>query len=150
MKLLLRARRGFTLIELLIVIVIIGILSVGLIPKVIDAPKRARDTTRKADINNIKVALESYYADKNSYPANQVDLYKMTGYFQGGVVPKDPGDQKEYGYKLVTGASGCYILSAKMDVATGGNFDKDASDNSATCTPALGTGKPYFLTVGGN
>ncbi len=135
-------------------IVIIGILAVGLVPKVIDAPKKARDTVRKKDLDSIKVALESYYADNSKYPADQAAVYGMTSYFQGATVPVDPSDKTvkyEYKYQApANGAAGCYILSAKMDSVTGGNFDKPASDGTATCTAALSSGKPYYLTIGGN
>ncbi len=148
MKLLLRARRGFTLIELLIVIVIIGILSVGLIPKVLDAPKRARDTTRKADIGNIKVALESYYADKNSYPDTS-KFSDLKDYFQGKTTPVDPADKSAYGYILVP--AGCYALSAKLEVKVGNNSDTDAS-KATTCTAPKATkaDHEFFVVVGGN
>ena len=60
--------KGYTLIELLIVITIIGILAVALLPSVLGAPARARDAARKADINNIIAALETYNSDHQQYP----------------------------------------------------------------------------------
>jgi prepilin-type N-terminal cleavage/methylation domain-containing protein len=61
-------RKGFTLIELLIVVSIIGILAVALIPSLTDAPARARDAGRKAAVNEIVGAVESYNIDKGNYP----------------------------------------------------------------------------------
>lgn len=63
-----RPSKAFTLIELMIVIVIIGILAVALLPRVIGAPAKARDVTRKTDIADIINALELYAADVGSYP----------------------------------------------------------------------------------
>jgi len=89
--------KGFTLIELLIVITIIGILAVALLPSVLGAPARARDAARKADINNIIAALETYNSDNQHYPQTQfclgdgsADDLVLQKYFQGQTAPLDP------------------------------------------------------------
>ena len=61
-------RRAFTLIEVLIVIVIIGILSAAIIPRLQGIQARARDTARSADINQLNTAIFLYQADNNSLP----------------------------------------------------------------------------------
>lgn len=60
--------RGFTLIELLVVITIIGILAAIGLNTFPQAQKQARDQTRKSDINQYSVALESYYNAVSGYP----------------------------------------------------------------------------------
>ena len=64
-----KAKKGFTLIELLIVIAIIGILSAALLPTILNAPARGRDTAREANLNTIVTALEAYNADYGQYPS---------------------------------------------------------------------------------
>lgn len=63
--------KAFTLIELLIVITIIGILSVALIPRITGGPAKARDTSRKSDLQGIASALELYASDnQGAYPVH--------------------------------------------------------------------------------
>lgn len=56
-------KKAFTLIEMLIVIVIIGILAAALIPRLVSVQGRARDTKRKADLQQIGTALAIYKLD---------------------------------------------------------------------------------------
>ena len=54
---------------MLIVIVIIGILSAALIPRVLGVQARARDTARSADMRSVSTAIESYGLDNHGiYP----------------------------------------------------------------------------------
>ncbi len=55
-----KSKIGFTLIELLVVISIIGILATLLIARYGMAEKSARDTQRKSDLNQYRIALENY------------------------------------------------------------------------------------------
>lgn len=63
------SKKGFTLVELLITVSIISILSaVGLVVFT-SVMKQGRDSKRQADLRSIQSALEQYYADNFSYPA---------------------------------------------------------------------------------
>ena len=61
-------RGGFTLIELLIAIAIVSIISSIGFGTFNSTQSRGRDTKRKSDLNNIKIALEAYHADRGVYP----------------------------------------------------------------------------------
>lgn len=63
-----QCQRGFTLIELLVVIAIIGLLASVVMVALNGARMKARDTRRKADLKQIRMALELYYQDNNKYP----------------------------------------------------------------------------------
>ncbi len=64
----LKQNKGFTLIELLVVIAIIGILSSVVLASLNTARVKARDTKRKADLNQIAIAMQFYYDDNGYYP----------------------------------------------------------------------------------
>lgn len=59
---------GFTLIELLVVITIIGILTGIGVTSFSSAQIKGRDTSRKSDLNTIRLSLEQYFNKNGSYP----------------------------------------------------------------------------------
>lgn len=60
---------GFTLIELLVVISIIAILAGFGTARYLTAEKQVRDTQRKSDLNQYRIALENYASANNGvYP----------------------------------------------------------------------------------
>lgn len=61
-------QKGFTLIELLVVISIIGVLSTIAMTSLNGARAKTRDSVRKTDIDQVRKALELYYADHGQYP----------------------------------------------------------------------------------
>jgi prepilin-type N-terminal cleavage/methylation domain-containing protein len=141
-------KNGFTLIELLVVIAIIALLSSVVFASINSARAKARDTKRKADLNQIYLALQMYFDDHGYLPTTSSygedgpggwDYSSQGGFltFLAGTymptVPLDPinngvdavfnySDQYAYGYY-------CYI-----------NDDPD----TITLAARLETGSMYF------
>lgn len=68
-RLALSLSKGFSLIELLVVISIIGVLVSFGAARYQVSEKQARDTERKSDLNQYRIALENYSSANNSlYP----------------------------------------------------------------------------------
>ncbi len=65
---------GFTLIELLVAIAILSILATIAISAYQNYKIRAFDTAAKSDLKNAITALETYFLDNDTYPANSSDL----------------------------------------------------------------------------
>lgn len=133
-----KSRRAFTLIELLIVITIIGILAVALIPKIANAPSRARDTQRKTDLSQVAIALEGYFQDYGSYPStptvcnvSSIVLGSTTTswatYFNASDIPTDPLTTQG---AIGCGATGTYYykqLDSGMHYVIGANLENDST-----------------------
>ncbi|MBI5177660.1 MAG: prepilin-type N-terminal cleavage/methylation domain-containing protein [Nitrospinae bacterium] len=74
----LKGEKGFTLIELLVVVAIIGILVAIAIPQFANYKKQANDGAAEADIRNLALAAESYYATNGAYPASVTTITSTT------------------------------------------------------------------------
>lgn len=64
----LNKNQGFTLVELLVVISIIGVLIGMSVFGLQGARESSRDSSRKADLELVRSAIEIYRSDCNSYP----------------------------------------------------------------------------------
>ena len=87
MKSKLKIERGFTLIEILVVIAIIGLLSLIVFASFDDSKKKARDSARHADIQQLAAALQTYGVTYGEYPSDLADLVSVGLLFS---IPTDP------------------------------------------------------------
>ena len=69
-----REARGFTLIEVLIVVLVISILALITVPSLMGASRRGREASLRADLRELRVAVEVFRAHTGVYPARLEDL----------------------------------------------------------------------------
>ncbi len=90
-----RINKGFTLVELLIVMVILGLLSAIVAPRMFSKVSSAKVGTAKAQMQVIATALDSYRLDIGYYPDNLDQLVKSEdpawdGPYFPKAIPLDP------------------------------------------------------------
>lgn len=139
--------RGFTLIELLVVISIIGTILGLAFVSFQETKKSARDTQRKADLEDIRSALEVYKADCGDYPAT----VPTTGLSIKGdglpascssnntymyTVPSDPSAGRNY-YYGPSGNQASYELCAALENVPGGTLPTCGDSCGETCNYQL-------------
>jgi len=116
-----KKQAGFTLIEIMIVVVIIGILSSIILPKIMDKPNEARVQKARSDIQIISSTLDLYKLDKFNYPTTDEGLGVLVNQYLKKM-PKDPwgGDY----YYLSPGEHSDFDLySFGVDKKLGGGND---------------------------
>ncbi|MGO9451725.1 MAG: type II secretion system major pseudopilin GspG [Candidatus Binataceae bacterium] len=121
----LHSQDGFTLIEIMVVIMIIGLLALMVVPRLRGVADRAKSTKAKADIAEIKQALDRYYLDIGSYPTSDQGLQALvtpptsgqvsTNYMQGGYIEKLPNDPWSNAYLYQSDGSSYTLKSLGPD-----------------------------------
>lgn len=121
-------KKGFTLIEMLVVVTIVGILAGLTLTASMSSRKVARDGKRKADLEQIRSALEIYRSDVKAYPASLGSLVSV--YMDK--VPDDPLSGYTYSY---AGLANSYTLCSYLETS---------SVLQGGCGDCAGTGKCYY------
>lgn len=145
-----KKKNGFTLVELIVVLGIMGILATMALLTInpIAQFQKANDAKRKAEINEIRAALEFYKTDNLVYPtAAEFAAAGCGGEFKSATVtyiremPCDPSTNVQYVYAPQGSAPHyAYQLHACLERID----DKDADTADAT---TCGTDKRPFTVI---
>jgi general secretion pathway protein G len=124
--------RGFTLLELLVVMVIIGLLSAYVGPKVFGQIGKSETKIAKAQIEAIVKGLEQYRIDAGRYPSADQGLAalmvapageaKWAGPYMAKSLPQDPWG-RPYLYRMPGERGDFDVLSLGRDAQPGGQGD---------------------------
>jgi general secretion pathway protein G len=80
-------QRGFTLLELMVVMAVMLVLAAIAVPSYLASIRKAKEAVLKEDLHTMRVAIDSYTADKQKAPQSLDDLVQA-GYLKA--IPKDP------------------------------------------------------------
>jgi general secretion pathway protein G len=95
-------RTGFSLMELLAVVTILGIIAAIIVPRVAVSSDTAKQKVAAHDKATINSAVERWYVEKGSWPANNLsDIGADTNYFPDGV-PVNPIDGSAFTLNATT------------------------------------------------
>lgn len=128
-----RAARGFTLLELLVVVLIIGLLTGIVGPRLMGQIGRSEVTAARAQIDALDKAVQAYRMDMGQYPASDQGLRALLaapggdarwrGPYLKGAVPNDPwGSPYQYRHPGTEGRD-YDIVSLGRDRMAGGTGD---------------------------
>lgn len=96
-----KSEKGFTLIELMVVVAIIAVLVSIAIPSFINATSNAKVKTCQANLRTIDGAIQVYYAEVGSAPADVAAL--VTGTY----LKEAPTEPTGGSYAIVSSSAAC-------------------------------------------
>ena len=127
-------RYGFTLLELLVVVLIIGLLTGIVAPRLLGQIQRSEVTAARAQLDALDKALQAFRIDMGRYPNNSEGLAVLVnapsgsdgrwrGPYLKAAVPPDPWGTP-YQYRAQgTGGRDFDLMSYGRDKAPGGQGD---------------------------
>lgn len=125
-------RKGFTLIEIMVVVVIIGLLSALVGPRLIGQSEEAKIRTTQTQIAQLEQTLGLFHLDNGFYPTTDQGLAALVeepssppeplNYKKGGYMKKVPKDAwgREFVYECPGEHGDFDIISYGADGAEGG------------------------------
>ena len=127
----LRRSRGFTLIEMLIVIVVIAVLASIVVPRLFGAGRKAKEAKLRAELHNLRNAIQAFYGDHGVYPTQLSHLTATTN-------PDTSTYKGEW--------NGPYIKEIPKDPMTGStnwNYTSSTGEIHSSATGSTLDGTPY-------
>lgn len=95
-------RSGFSLLELLAVVTILGIIAAIVVPRITTSSDLAKEKANDHNKATINAAVERYYINENTWPANDLsDIGADVNYFPDGL-PTNPVDGNAYTLNATT------------------------------------------------
>jgi general secretion pathway protein G len=126
-----RGEQGFTLIEVLIVIVVVAILAMIVIPRVMAATRRGKEAALRANLKQLRDAIERFEANTAAWPPALTDVLAANG----AAISADADGR---GLSLDRNAyDGPYVVSPD------GNLPKDPFTNAADWNYNNSTGEVH-------
>jgi len=137
-----RKARGFTLIEILVVITIIALITSVAAVTYAQLGKQSRDAKRKADLEQIRAALEMYRSNdtNNQYPAHAAGNCSPYPALSGGYIgtmPADPKSGSNYYYNCTVTTTG-YTVGAYLETTSTGSCGSCGTSNCNYCVGPYG------------
>jgi len=139
-----RKTKAFTLIEILVVATIIGLLTAAAFISYAQLSRQSRDAKRKADLEQIRAAVEMYRSNNasNAYPSFTLSCSSTGGISEGTTtylssIPKDPKCSTNTYYYSTSGTD--YTLGAFLE-ASSSTCSSTYSCGGVNCNYCLG---PY-------
>lgn len=110
--------KGFTLIEILVALAIFALITAVAVVSYQTANRKARDGRRRADLEQVRTALEIYRSDNGSYPVGDwaamiADLQAPTVYLR--TAPVDPRSSLYSYYYGDVGGGTSYNVCAYLE-----------------------------------
>jgi len=120
--------RGFTLIELMIAVAILAIIAAIAIPAYNGYITEARSGAARANLENLRLAVEDYFLDNGSYAALNGDQWLFSGAKtltteELGWAPERPSEHR-FDYAVTAGATTYTITVTNIDGGEPAVFSK--------------------------